>query len=534
MYISKETKFDMIIPSEQRRYRLRIYIVIFTIILIMICSYYKSRNYYLPESIGNDNTNSNKNDNGSNTSGHYKIMLLITSQMEEYQYRKLLRSILFGINDNLEPCMKYDTNIYYKFLIHPYNASNKMYKSFVSESVEYNDMVEFQHLLNSNVNYTQEVVLNWTQSLKNTGISFDLAVLLDNQSIMNLARLKKLISDISPIQLQNVVWSRFDDSFADDMFVILGSKAIHTILANKDLIYKSDNQNIIALAYLYAKSKHQPPSNSWNNLLFINDNKRLITHLETLDQIPDKSTIMVRNLSLKELIKVSINLLIPPISVCHPNTPPHGEPSIAVVTSSYFYDNINNCSPSMLDVAYMSSENKRIYAQKHGYAFIPRSLEFQQNTHNPNLKTWGRIDAVKKVLPYYDWVLWIDNDAIIINQEVSIQELFKNKSSANNDNISRSKKDLKFNAGVFLIKSSEWSFEFLKKMQEMKGLHNEQESMWQLFNEYPSLKDHTLVLDHDDHTFTTFSDDWQNDDFIVHFASNDCPAQFILDYFKKE
>ncbi|CAG8700773.1 4193_t:CDS:2, partial [Dentiscutata heterogama] len=180
---------------------------------------------------------------------------------EEYQYRKLLRSILFGINDNLEPCMKYDTNIYYKFLIPPYNASNKMYKSFISESMEYNDMVEFQHLLDSNVNYTQEVVLNWTQSLKNSGISFDLAVLLDNQSIMNLARLKKVISNISPIQLQNIVWSRFDDSFADDMFVILGSKAIHTILSNKDLIHKSDNQNIITLAYLYTKSKRQTPSN---------------------------------------------------------------------------------------------------------------------------------------------------------------------------------------------------------------------------------------------------------------------------------
>ncbi|KAF0394658.1 glycosyltransferase Family 34 protein [Gigaspora margarita] len=219
-------------------------------------------------------------------------------------------------------------------------------------------MVEFQHLMDLNMNYSQEIVLNWTQSLKNSGISFDLVVLLDNHSIVNLVRLKRFIStsNISPIQLQNLVWGRFDDSFADDKFVILGNKAINTILASKDLIYKSDNQNIITLAYLYTKSKLQSPSNNWNDLLFINDNERFITYSEGLDLIPKKSIIMVRRIPLKkELNKVSIHLLIPPVSVCNPHIPPHGEPSITVLTSSYFYDNINNCSPSILDVTYKVS-----------------------------------------------------------------------------------------------------------------------------------------------------------------------------------
>ncbi|KAF0394657.1 glycosyltransferase Family 34 protein [Gigaspora margarita] len=319
MYISKEMKVDMIIPSEKRRYRPRTNLCIM-IFMIMIClSYYKSSNYYLHESIKNGNSY-------DNASGHYKILLLITSQMEEYQYREFLRNILFGINDNLEPCMKYDTNIYYKFLIPPYNTSDNIYKSFVNESVKYNDMVEFQHLMDLNMNYSQEIVLNWTQSLKNSGISFDLVVLLDNHSIVNLVRLKRFIStsNISPIQLQNLVWGRFDDSFADDKFVILGNKAINTILASKDLIYKSDNQNIITLAYLYTKSKLQSPSNNWNDLLFINDNERFITYSEGLDLIPKKSIIMVRRIPLKkELNKVSIHLLIPPVSVCNPHIPPH-------------------------------------------------------------------------------------------------------------------------------------------------------------------------------------------------------------------
>ncbi|CAG8825388.1 31490_t:CDS:2, partial [Racocetra persica] len=224
MYMSKETKINMMLPSEQKRYRLKtnLYLAIFIIIFIMIFpSFYKINDDIPPNSIEkNFEIDNNNNNNGSNTSGHYQILLLITSRMEEYQHRKLLRSVLFGINDNIEPCMKYDTNVYYKFLIPPYDVNKKMYGSFVSENVEYNDMVEFQHLPDLNLNYTQEIVLKWTQSLKHSGITFDFAVLLDNNSIINLSKFKRIIStfNISPIQLQYLIWGRFDDSFADDIF----------------------------------------------------------------------------------------------------------------------------------------------------------------------------------------------------------------------------------------------------------------------------------------------------------------------------
>ncbi|CAG8689477.1 14487_t:CDS:2, partial [Racocetra fulgida] len=269
--------------------------------------------------------------------------------------------------------------------------------------------------------------------------------------------------NISPIQLQYLIWGRFDNSFADDIFVILGNKAIHTILANKDLINKPDDQNIITHAYLYTKSKHRSLSNNWDKLLFFNDDKRFIIFPERLDLIPKKSTIMVRKLSSEdELIKVSIHLLIPPTPVCRPHVPLYGDPSIAIVTSSYFYDNINNCSPSMLDVAYILSENKRTYAQKH-----------------------------------------VDDDVKLFDERIHFI-------------ISKSKKDATFNTGAFLIKNSEWSFEFLKKVQEIEVLHDdkkiEQASMRQLINQYPN---------HGDHTLESFPDVWKNDDFILHFASND-------------
>ncbi|CAG8789268.1 34457_t:CDS:2 [Gigaspora margarita] len=514
--------------------------------------------------------------NDINTSKHYKLLILITSKIEEFHHRKLLRRILFGIDDNLVPCMKYDTNIYYKFLIPPYNINKKLYGNFVSENVEYNDIAQ------------------------SSNISFDHAVLLDDYSIISLAKLKKflVISNLSPIKLQNIVWSNFDDSFVDDMFVILEY------------------------------------------------------------YIPKDSTIAVRNLYSKhELLSISKHLSISPVPVCHH----HVSPSIAIVTSSYFHDRFRNCSPSMLNVAYMTSENKRMYAQRHNYAFVPRSLEFQPyQSYNRKLKTQGRIDAVKKVLPHYEWVLWIDNDAIITNHEISIQNLFNrfyqlviskkkkknnpNKTNAKNSSIknvsntinkrtgeeyyydeggpldydddpfddanydkevydeyygdddlgyynddteifyedeeyespgvidydddffdyayeededfevlkrseigkkifdkkihfivSRPKKDIMLNAGVFLIRNSNWSFEFLERVQTIKDMHNgkksEQASMWKLLKKYPNLRNHTLLI-RDDHILNTFPDFWQKDDFTLHCAPYTCPAKFMLDYFE--
>ncbi|CAG8557147.1 8751_t:CDS:2, partial [Scutellospora calospora] len=68
--------------------------------------------------------------------------------------------------------------------------------------------------------------------------------------------------------------------------------------------------------------------------------------------------------------------------------------------------------------------------------------------------------------------------------------------------VSRPKKDVMFNTGVFLIRNSEWSFEFLRQMQEIKDLYNgkktDQASMWQFFNKYPGLNDHVskFILDY--------------------------------------
>jgi hypothetical protein len=76
---------------------------------------------------------------------HYKMALFIFSEMEDIDQRMLMREELFGITDNIIPCMKQDTNvIYYKFFVRKLEKVNvRILKSFKTEQMEYyHDIVE--------------------------------------------------------------------------------------------------------------------------------------------------------------------------------------------------------------------------------------------------------------------------------------------------------------------------------------------------------------------------------------------------------
>jgi hypothetical protein len=75
---------------------------------------------------------------------NYKMMLFISSELENVEKRMLMREELFGITDNLVPCMKQDTSrIFYKFLVKKKKPNDEDdLRNFLSEQMEYNDIVE--------------------------------------------------------------------------------------------------------------------------------------------------------------------------------------------------------------------------------------------------------------------------------------------------------------------------------------------------------------------------------------------------------
>jgi hypothetical protein len=142
--------------------------------------------------------------------------------------------------------------------------------------------------------------------------------------------------------------------------------------------------------------------------------------------------------------------------------------NVAIVTSAHIFD--NNC---MLDAGMASAALKRAYAIQHGYTFVARSAEYaQQSRHKHRGPGWGRLDVIQKVLPHYDWVLWTDMDAIIVNNTERIMNLFtkwnKEQSLGFSDKhlvLTRLPGGQGVDPGVMLIRNSPWSHDFIQNVQ---------------------------------------------------------------------
>ena len=90
-----------------------------------------------------------------------------------------------------------------------------------------------------------------------------------------------------------------------------------------------------------------------------------------------------------------------------------GEGKIAIVT--LFDDNYR-------DLAEIALPDKIRYAAKHGYDFI----YFDEIIDSKRPPQWSKVKAVESILNDYEWVWWIDIDALIMNDVVRLEDIIDN------------------------------------------------------------------------------------------------------------
>lgn len=86
------------------------------------------------------------------------------------------------------------------------------------------------------------------------------------------------------------------------------------------------------------------------------------------------------------------------------------KPNIAMVT--LFDENYTN-------LANIAVPNHIEYAAKHGYDYV----YFDQTIDNSRPPQWSKVKAVEYLLNEYDWVWWIDVDALIINSDKKLEDI---------------------------------------------------------------------------------------------------------------
>lgn len=94
---------------------------------------------------------------------------------------------------------------------------------------------------------------------------------------------------------------------------------------------------------------------------------------------------------------------------------------IAIITSytnNVRWDNYGKC-----DYGDFASINHHEYANKHGYSYIKKLVN--NNDYLDWHPTWIKIDVIKTYLPIFDFVVWIDSDAVFFNQDVRIEDFIE-------------------------------------------------------------------------------------------------------------
>ncbi|KAI7907057.1 galactosyl transferase GMA12/MNN10 family-domain-containing protein [Cokeromyces recurvatus] len=486
---------------------------------------------------------------------HFKYFIIIASRASHSSRRQLIRNTYFGLNDNIEPCMKRDKGINYMFWIYGDEPASKTPESrlYETEKMEWNDLEK----VNDTKSFQQDDILKWVEStlVNERGVTYDYLIIQDSYSLIQFNYIQQQIqSEVGKMwekekTATDLVWV----SPKNLQFLVAGSDAVKKLMARQTEFENITPENLdstlminyhefyrsiqIQLNFVTdPKEIEQLKSLTSEAPVFISAEGRFQTWDNHVESIPDM-TITVSNIyqdadfiSIAKVLNIGTTLICKPLE----------KAIIAVITSSFIYP--DSC---MEPSAALAANNKRQYALSHNYAFVARSNEFaQQALRSPKRRTvWGKIDAVQKVLPRYDWLFWMDMDAVIMNPNQTIHGILDDlrvkypKGPRGFEEeidlvIAKPTRDKMINAGVFLLRNTAWAQKFLNAVQESKEWYNkgpsyEQGAMWDLI-QLPGYKEHVLLLDNDDHTFNTLPSRYVSGDFIVHYAPDKCPSPAVL------
>ena len=165
---------------------------------------------------------------------------------------------------------------------------------------------------------------------------------------------------------------------------------------------------------------------------------------------------------------------------------------ICILTS--YTDKIRWDDYGKCDYGDLSSTNHLDYANKHGYSYLKQIV--RDSDYVDWHPTWIKIDILIKTLPLFDYVVWIDADAVFVNKEIRIEEFIQ-------DNVDLILPKMEMDmlsgnvwtnttTGFMIWKNSEWSLNLLNHLwdnpeQYRFGSFHEQTRLDELLQDFFSL-----------------------------------------------
>ena len=116
---------------------------------------------------------------------------------------------------------------------------------------------------------------------------------------------------------------------------------------------------------------------------------------------------------------------------------------------------ISLCDHNVDAICSASVANKQAYADRHGYDVIVDGEIIDDSRPT----SWSKLLAMRKYLPYYDFLFYVDVDTIITNVDVKLEDIV----DYGYDQILAADRN-GLNCGVWLIRNTPWSMWFLDEM----------------------------------------------------------------------
>lgn len=142
---------------------------------------------------------------------------------------------------------------------------------------------------------------------------------------------------------------------------------------------------------------------------------------------------------------------------------------ICILTS--YTDRIRWGDYGKCDYGDLASTNHLSYANKHGYSYLKKIV--RDNDYLDWHPTWIKIDVLVKTLPLFDYVVWIDADAVFVNKDVKIEDFIQDDIDLilPKMEMDRSTGNVWTNTttGFMIWKNSEWSLNLLNNLWDNPG-----------------------------------------------------------------
>lgn len=110
--------------------------------------------------------------------------------------------------------------------------------------------------------------------------------------------------------------------------------------------------------------------------------------------------------------------------------------------------------------------NRLEYAKMHDYSVINANEVIDRSRP----VAWSKLLAIKDNLPKYDYIMYIDMDAVIMEPSITIESLIYATAKGPESDIIMQSDWNGPNTGIFLAKNTQWTIEFLKLAWDQQQL----------------------------------------------------------------